>query len=120
MVPMARAAPSPATAPASALRGPLRRIASVAARSQSGLIALTTNERGGRSLCRPRILDGLAYFRLVIAVRSAESLTMPVALHQLEPKPPGLIGVTKDGLKLVVVKSLVKTLQFAFERLVSE
>ena len=43
-----------------------------------------------------------AYFRLVIAVRSADSLAIPAAPHQLEPKPPGLILVTKVGLKLVV------------------
>ena len=40
----------------------------------------------------PRSLEGQTYFRLVIAVRSAESLTMPVAPHQLEPTPVGLIG----------------------------
>lgn len=34
-----------------------------------------------------------AYFRLLIAVRSNESLATPAALHQLEPKPPGLMGV---------------------------
>ncbi len=34
------------------------------------------------------------YFRLAIAVRSTESLAIPVAPHQLEPTPPGLIGVT--------------------------
>jgi hypothetical protein len=39
---------------------------------------------------------------LVIAVRSADSLAIPAAPHQFEPNPPGLILVTKDGLKLVV------------------
>src|SRR5882757_1944591 len=34
------------------------------------------------------------YFRLDIAVRSTESLAIPVAPHQLEPAPVGLIGVT--------------------------
>jgi hypothetical protein len=59
-------------------------------------------KRGGRSLCRPSRLEGITYFRLVIAVRSAESLAMPAAPHQLEPKPPGLIAVTKLALALVV------------------
>ena len=71
-------------------------------------------------LCRPRRLERIGYFRLVIAVRSAESLTMPVAPHQPEPKPPGFIAVMKAGLKLVVVWSLVNALQLALERLVSE
>jgi hypothetical protein len=54
---------------------------------------LTAKQKGGRSLCRPVSLERMTYFRLVIAVRSAESLAMPAAPHQLEPKPPGLIGV---------------------------
>ena len=58
------------------------------------------------------------YFRLVIAVRSTESLAMPAAPHQFEPTPVGLIGVT-----LVVpeaLKALVKALQLPFDRSVSE
>src|ERR1700692_1669951 len=51
----------------------------------------------------PVFTRGESYFRLVIAVRSAESLTTPAAPHQLEPKPPGLVGVMKDGLKFRVV-----------------
>ena len=51
----------------------------------------------------PLVFESVAYFKLVIAVRSAESFTIPAAPHQFEPKPPGLIGVTNDGLKLVVV-----------------
>ena len=77
------------------------------------------NKRGGRLLCRPPCsLGRRTYFRLVIAVRSAESLTMPAAPHQFEPAPPGLIGVT-----LVVpeaLKALVKALQLPFDRSVSE
>src|SRR6266404_6271744 len=68
---------------------------------------LTAKQKGGRSLCRPASLERTTYFRLVIAVRSAENFTTPVAPHQLEPKAaaplPGLIAVTKDGLKLVVL-----------------
>jgi len=49
----------------------------------------------------------MTYFRLVIAVRSAESLAMPAAPHQFEPNAvvplPGLIAVTKPGLELVVL-----------------
>ena len=64
----------------------------------------STNTKGGRSICRPSLPTcGSAHFRLVIAVRSAESLATPTALHQLEPKPPGLIAVMLAGLKLVVL-----------------
>jgi len=68
-------------------------------------IGRSTNTKGGRSICRPfeADLSGSAHFRLVIAVRSAESLATPTALHQLEPKPPGLIAVMLAGLKLVVL-----------------
>ena len=76
-------------------------------------------------LCRPFVFDRMSYFRLVIAVRSAESLTMPAAPHQFDPTPDGLIGVTKVP-RLVplmlprALKSLVKALQSPFDRLVSE
>jgi hypothetical protein len=99
----------------------VRRIASVAACSQSGLISGSPQTKGAADRsAAPFSLGRMAYFRLVIAVRSAESLTIPVAPHQLEPKPPGLIAVTKLVLKLVVVWSLVNALQLALERLVSE
>src|SRR5260370_39083110 len=80
---------------------------SLATSRQSGRIGLTAKQRGGRSLCRPRGLERMIYFRLVIAVRSAESLAMPAAPHQFEPNAvaplPGLIAVTKPGLELVVL-----------------
>jgi hypothetical protein len=66
----------------------------------------------------PRSLERMTYFRLVIAVRSAESLAMPAAPHQFEPVPSGLIAVT-----LVVPEALkapVKALQLPFDRSVSE
>jgi hypothetical protein len=44
--------------------------------------------------------------RLVIAVRSAESLTMPVAPHQPEPKRPGSIAVTLERLKFEAAERL--------------
>jgi hypothetical protein len=48
----------------------------------------------GRQIAPPPFgLEAKNYFRLVIAVRSAESLTIPVAPHHLEPTPLGLIGV---------------------------
>src|ERR1700692_3283945 len=100
MPPTARAAPRPATAPARVFRGSLRRIASVAACSQSGLISGSPQTKGAADRsAAPCSLERISYFRLVIAVRSAESLTIPVAPHQLEPKPPGLMAVTKLGLK---------------------
>ena len=58
------------------------------------------------------------YFRLVIAVRSAESLTMPVAPHQLEPKPLGLMAVVLPGM--LALKALVSAAQLPLLRLVSE
>ena len=42
----------------------------------------------------PKSLERMTYFRLVIAVRSAESLTMPAAPHQFELVPNGLFPVT--------------------------
>src|SRR5580698_5546168 len=118
MPPMAIAAPTPATAPASILRWLLRRMASAAVCIQSRFIEVQANKRGGRPVCRPFDFSRITYFRLVIAVRSTESLAMPAAPHQFEPTPVGLIGVT-----LVVpepLKALVKALQLPFDRSVSE
>ena len=61
----------------------------------------------------------MTYFRLVAAVRSTESLAMPVAPHQLDWNPPGLMADTLAGLAKVAVLSLVKALQAHLERLVS-
>ena len=58
------------------------------------------------------------YFRLVIAVRSAESLTIPTALHQLEPKPFGLMAVRLPGI--LALKALVRAAQSPLRKLVSE
>ncbi len=52
-------------------------------------------QEGRQIALPPRGLERIPYFRLVMAVRSAESLTMPAAPHQLEPKPPGLVGVNE-------------------------
>ena len=73
---------------------------------------------GNRFAALSTVLREKDYFRLLMAVRSAESLAMPAAPHQFEPAPPGLIGVM-----LVVpdaLKALVKALQLPFERFVSE
>ena len=51
--------------------------------------------KGRQIALPPLVFDRRSYFRLVSAVRSAESLTMPAAPHQFEPTPDGLIGVTK-------------------------
>ena len=59
-----------------------------------------------------------AYFRLVTAVRSKDSLAMPAAPHQLEPAPPGLIGVML--VVPVALNALVKALQLPLLRSVSE
>ena len=43
---------------------------------------------------RPLIVSMSLYFRLDIAVRSNLPATTKAEPHQLEPNPPGLIGVT--------------------------
>ena len=43
------------------------------------------------------------YFRLVIAVRSAESLAMPVAPHQFDSKPPGLMSDVLAAVETLAV-----------------
>ena len=90
-------------APSAALRKAMRLHSFLAVSCHCRRIRFTAKQKGGRSLCRPASLERTTYFRLVIAVRSAENFTTPVGLHQLEPNPPGLIAVTKDGLKLVVL-----------------
>ena len=68
---------------------------------QTHLAHRKTKRAADRSAA-PLVLERMTYFRLVIAVRSAENFTTPAALHQLEPKPAGLMGVMKAGLKLLV------------------
>jgi hypothetical protein len=70
---------------------------------QSRLIPTRQSKRAADRSAAPNCLERMIYFKLVIAVRSAESLAMPAAPHQLEPKPPGLVGVMKDGLKFRVL-----------------
>src|ERR1700736_5444955 len=108
MAPMAMAAPRPATAASAILRRPMRRhVCSSPPLANPDAFGSPQKQRGGRSLCRPRRFERMTYFRLVIAVRSAESFTMPAAPHQFEPNAvaplPGLIAVTKPGLELVVL-----------------
>ncbi len=92
-------------------------ITSLALAARSRLIQPT--KKGGRqNNLPPPIFEKIAYFRLVIAVRSAESLAMPAAPHQLEPTPVGLIAVML--LVPEPLKALVKALQSPFDRLVSE
>ncbi len=68
----------------------------------------------GRNLAKPQGCDYLMLLRLV----AKDSFAMKVALHQLEARPPGLVGVTAEGSN-AAVWSLVKTLQSALDRLVS-
>src|SRR5205085_9158172 len=104
---MAIAAPIPATMPAATVCRSNFSPSGVL----SGSVAIDASPQkqgGGRLLCRPQTVQPeLGYFRLLIAVRSAENLTMPAAPHQLEPKAatplPGLMAVTLFGLKLVVL-----------------
>src|SRR6267142_3225438 len=119
MPPIARAAPRPATSSRQTI--PVIVAADRMARRlqpiQSHLRVTTTKGAADRSAA-PCSLGRISYFRLVIAVRSAESLTIPAAPHQLEPKPNGLIEVALPVW--LAVKSLVKALQSPLERLVSE
>src|SRR5262249_57953382 len=67
---------------------------------------------GGRGTARPPpppIVPISAYFRLAIAVRSNLPVATKVALHQLEPTPPGLMPVKSPENR--AVWSLVKALQ---------
>src|SRR5262249_42388074 len=67
---------------------------------------------------RPSIELISAYFRLAIAVRSNLPVATKVALHQLEPNPPGLIAVKSPENR--AVWSLVKALQSPLFRSVSK
>src|SRR5438046_8366771 len=111
---MARAPPRPATAPSRA-RCPNGRLPAALNRCLQPepipVPAGTAQKRraADRSAALVRNRRKISYFRLVIAVRSTESLAMPAVPHQLEPVPSGLIGVT-----LVVPEALkapVKALQ---------
>src|ERR1700737_1913414 len=97
----------PATAPSAVLRRPMRRHVFLATPRQSGRNSSPQNKGAADCSAPPIVSRELPYFRLVIAVRSAESLAMPAAPHQLEPNAvaplPGLIAVTKPGLALVVL-----------------
>src|SRR5258708_2535809 len=96
MLAMAIAPPRPASAPARTSPRPLRMSARAAVRSRSIFIQKPRHNRKGRKIALPprRSRVGGCYFRLVIAVRSAESLAIPAEPHQFEPTPDGLIGVT--------------------------
>src|SRR5262249_25010016 len=65
--------------------------------------------RAGRNRRPPIVL--MAYLRLAIAVRSNLPVATKVALHQLEPNPPGLIPLKSPENR--AVWSLVKALQSA-------
>ena len=86
-----------AAAPAAAASG------TIDARADRQLRAHHKQKGAADRSAAPSVFERRTYFRLVIAVRSAESLTMPVAPHQLEPKPPGLIEVTIGRLLDVAV-----------------
>ena len=51
----------------------------------------------------PRDGDSASTYLRLLSVRSAESLAMKAAPHQLEPMPPGLIGVTWSVPVAVVI-----------------
>src|ERR1700694_3136699 len=115
MPPIAKATPRPAAAACAILGSPIRWRAFLTTPCRSKRIGPPKKQRA--TDCSAALSTGSgeeSYFRLVIAVKSAESLTMPAAPHQFEPVPPGLIGVT-----LVVpeaLKALVNALQLPFAR----
>src|ERR1700719_3689475 len=119
MPPIAKATPRPAAAACAILGSPMRWRALLITPCRSRRIGPPNNKRATDCSAALSTVSGeKSYFRLVMAVRSAESLTMPAAPHQFEPLPPGLIGVT-----LVVpeaLKALVNALQLPFDRSVSE
>src|SRR5262249_22803848 len=66
--------------------------------------------RGMTGMTRGHRLDGSsAYFRFAMAVRSNLPVAAKVALHQVEPNPPGLMPVKSP--ENLAVWSLVKALQ---------
>ena len=85
-------------------------------------IELRHKQKGRQiALPPPCVSREWSYFRLVIAVRSAESLTMPAAPHQLEPNAARIDRGDEARAEVPVVeKSLVKALQLPFDRSVSE
>src|SRR5690348_7638356 len=96
---MARAPPSPATTPVRALPLSDRSPTALNLCRQPKPIpvpASTVQKRraADRSAALVRHRRKRSYFRLVIAVRSTESLAMPVAPHQFELVPNGLFPVT--------------------------
>src|SRR5436853_7688430 len=113
MAPMAIATPRPATAPSAALRGPIVTPALFAASRQSRVIPIQPPKSiGAADRSAALVSQSLerAYFRLVIAVRSAESLTIPAAPHQFELFPNGLFPLTVV-VPTCALKAPVTTLQ---------
>src|SRR5882724_11732357 len=116
MAPMAMAAPTPARRPAVRLRGPMPRLPSLSTVLKFHRMSLTKNKGAADRSAAPSVDDPKkSYFRLVMAVRSAESLTMPAAPHQFEPVPNGLFPVTVV-VPTAALKAPVKTLQSPFDR----
>jgi hypothetical protein len=86
--------------------------------TQANAVQIATKQKGRQiALPPPRSLERMTYFRLVIAVRSAESLTMPDAPHQLDLVPFASIPVGVPG---VALKAPVKALQLAELKSLSE
>ena len=102
--------PAPATmAVIRCMAGSGSRKASNASRDEPRSRSHQKNGRRPARNCRPQMVPVVAYFRLATAVRSNLPVTTNVALHQLEPNPPGLIGVKSPVNR--AVWSLVNALQ---------
>src|SRR5262249_17094630 len=111
-------ATAPPAAPAmTAIRrcmaGPGSRKASTPPRDDLSVGFVHPKSNGRRTVRnrRPPIVLISAYLRLAIAVRSNLPVATKVALHQLEPNPPGLIPLKSPENR--AVWSLVKALQSA-------
>ena len=64
--------------------------------------AMAITKKGRQIALPPLDQKRSCYFRLVAAVRSTDSLAMPVAPHQLDSKPPGLMSETLEARAVVV------------------
>src|ERR1700732_1714936 len=118
MPPIAKATPRPAMAACAISGRPMRRRAFFTTPCQSRSIGPPTTDCFAALSTVSLQSPEKNYFKLVIAVRSADSLTMPTAPHQLEPNPLGLMAVKLPGI--LALKALVSDAQSPLRRFVSE
>ena len=107
MPPMATAAPSPATRPPEQRGDHSEGRHWTVSQAGPGSCEVAISKGAADRSAAPEPFNRKVYFKLVTAVRSADSLTTPAAPHQFDPGAvaplPGLMAVTKPGLKFVVL-----------------